>query len=143
VASTETTVLSPITLAAAILAAAAVTGAQAVPYVATLRLHESQAAAANGQLDDSLNEARTAQRLEPWAASPYTQEALVEERQGRLARASRAIRQAIERDEKDWALWLIRARLETKMGEISAARSSLEEVRRLNPRSPLVRSLGP
>jgi len=48
-----------------------------------------------------------------------------------------AIRDAIDRDSHDWSLWLIRARLETKSGEISAALESLEHARRLNPLAPL------
>ena len=36
-------------------------------------------------------------------------------------------------DARDWALWVVRARLEIKTGVIVEARRSLAESRRLNP----------
>ena len=41
--------------------------------------------------------------------------------------------------EIDWRLWLVQARIQTKRGEIAAARRSLDRARELNPRSPLLR----
>ena len=58
------------------------------------------------------------------------------------ARPSRSeVDAAIRRDPQDWRLWLIRARIETKLGAIRAATASLRHAAELNPRSPLVRSV--
>ena len=85
----------------------------------------------------ALDRAEAAQALEPWAASPYLQLALVRETAGDLAGARAAIEDAIERDPLDWRLWLVRTRLETKDGAIAEARESLARAVELNPRSPL------
>ena len=76
--------------------------------------------------------------IQPWAASPYLQIALVQEQAGQLPEALSAIDEAIERDSADWRLWLVKARLETKSGLIQEARASLERARALNPRSGLL-----
>ena len=75
--------------------------------------------------DAALDRAAAAQALEPWAASPYLQLALVREAAGDLAGARAAIEDAIERDPLDWRLWLVRTRLETKDGAVAEARESL------------------
>lgn len=59
------------------------------------------------------------------------------EQRGDLPAARRSVRDALENDRQDWRLWLISARIETKLGDIDAAQRSLAEARRLNPRSPL------
>lgn len=111
--------------------------AHAIPLLAGLKLRASQTAAAGGSLDRAASDALSARSIEPWAASPYSQLALVTERVGALGAARRWIAEAIQRDPTDWRLWLIAARIETKAGEIPAARRSLERARQLNPRSPL------
>lgn len=111
--------------------------AHAIPLLAGLKLRESQTAVARGNVDRAAADALSARNIEPWAASPYRQLALVTERVGALAAARRWIAEAIQRDPTDWQLWLIAARIETKAGAIPAARSSLERARQLNPRSPL------
>jgi O-antigen ligase len=111
--------------------------AQAIPLGSTLAIRDSQAAARRGELAEALADARTSRDVQPWAARPYLQLALVFEEGGRLPEARRSIRQAIDRDAEDWRLWLVRARLETKAGAISAARRSLHRAAALNPRSPL------
>jgi tetratricopeptide (TPR) repeat protein len=115
--------------------------AEGIPYLAGLRLRESQTSAAAGNLKSALEDAAAARELEPWATSPYVQEALVEEEQGDLSDARRSIGQAIDHDRTDWTLWLIHTRLETEAGAIASARRSLDRMRSLNPRSPIVTSL--
>ena len=44
------------------------------------------------------------------------------------------------RDQVDWRLWLVKARLETRSGLIEQARESLARARELNPHSPLLSS---
>jgi tetratricopeptide (TPR) repeat protein len=119
------------------LLAACVVVAQAVPLLATTEIRESQAAVGRRDLREALASATTAADLQPWAATPHLQRALVLEEAGRLAAARRAIRAAIERDRTDWRLWLVQARLETKVGAIRSARRSLRRAIALNPRSPL------
>ena len=85
----------------------------------------------------ALSAADEAHTLEPWAASPYLQLALLEEQSGDLRRLAARIGQAIDRDRSDWRLWLVSARIDVKAGFIGEARRSLARARALNPRSPL------
>jgi tetratricopeptide (TPR) repeat protein len=110
---------------------------QTVPLLAELKLDDSREAAGAGELTSSLQAARAASSLEPWAATPRLQVALVEELAGRVEDARESIRQALVRDPSDWRLWLVAARIETKAGDFEAALDSLERARELNPRSPL------
>jgi tetratricopeptide (TPR) repeat protein len=113
--------------------------AQAIALVAETRLDSSQAAVRRGDSAAALSAARSARDVEPWAASPYLQLALVEEQAGSLAAAERRIRQAIHRNATDWRLWLTAARIQTKRGDVGAALRSLARARELNPRSPIFR----
>ncbi len=114
--------------------------AQAIPLLATVEIGDSQRAAARGDLAEAIASADNARAFQPWAASPYLQLALVEEEADRLRSARRFIGEAIKRDRSDWRLWLVAARLETKLGAGDAARASLARAVRLNPRSPLLAS---
>ena len=111
--------------------------AQAPPLLGDLAVEQSQSAAIAGDSDVALSRALDARRLQPWAASPYTQLALVDERRGDLRRARAWIDMAIRRDEKDWRLWLIASRLETKLGQPASAQRRLQRAASLNPRAPL------
>jgi hypothetical protein len=111
--------------------------AQAIPWLADVKLRASQDAAAGGDGSGALNDAESARAIEPWASTPYLQLALVAERIGDLPAARRWIGDAIDRDEDDWRLWLVSARLEEKAGDTAAATESLERAIALNPRSPL------
>jgi Tfp pilus assembly protein PilF len=110
---------------------------EAIPLLSTMKIRQSQEAATSGDLTQALDDARGARSLEPWAASPDLQVALVFEAGGNLPAAIVAIREAVAHDESDWRLWLVAARLETKAGEFDAARASLARARALNPRSSL------
>jgi tetratricopeptide (TPR) repeat protein len=111
--------------------------AQAIPLLSHVKISESQKAVRAGDAGRALGNAEDARRLQPWAASPYLQLALVREATDDLPGAQAAIEDAIERDPLDWRLWLVRARIETNSGEIAAARESLSRAKELNPRSPL------
>lgn len=126
----------------AVVAAAAVclVVAQLIPVLRDHEIGASRSAVARGDTAGALEAAARARDLEPWAATPYLQLALVEEQAGELPRAEESIREAIERNELDWRLWLIAARIQTKRGEIRLARRSLARARALNPRSPLLRT---
>jgi hypothetical protein len=115
--------------------------AQAVPLLADREIARSQDAVERGDLDEGADAAETAQDIQPWASTPYLQLALVSERQPDLASARAWIGEAIERDGRDWQLWLVSARIETKLGDVAAAERSLRRAIALNPRSPLFAGL--
>jgi tetratricopeptide (TPR) repeat protein len=123
--------------AAVAFVALAVLVLQALPLLGALELDESRAAVRGGDLAEARIHARRARDLQPWAATPYLQLALVAEEAGDLAIARTRIRDALRRDASDWRLWLVAARLDTKAGDVAAARRSLARAVALNPRSPL------
>jgi tetratricopeptide (TPR) repeat protein len=131
-------VRTPLGVRAAVAAAAVlVVVLQAVVLLAGLQLDDSRLAARRGELTRARSLALRARDLEPWAASPYLQLALVAEETGDLASARARIREALRRDGSAWRLWLVAARLETKDGAVAEARRSLARAVGLNPRSPL------
>jgi hypothetical protein len=126
----------------ALLGALLVTGwllvcANAIPLLAQVKIHDSESAVAAGHGESALRDALAARNIQPWAASPYLQVALIEEQAGRLASADAAIAKAIDRDTADWRLWLTSARIAAERGRIPEARARLAHAKRLNPRSPL------
>ena len=110
---------------------------QAIPWLAAIQLGSSEAAARSANTKAALKDALAAKRLEPWAASPYLQVALVKEQANDLVGARDWIERAIHRDTLNWRLWLVAARVETKAGDVESAATSLERAAALNPRSPL------
>ena len=65
-------------------------------------------------LGEALDRAQAARSIQPWAASPYLQLALVQELGGRIDEAERSIETALANDRSDWRLWLVAARIQTK-----------------------------
>jgi hypothetical protein len=100
-------------------------------------LDASQSAVRANDLAGAADDARRAIALEPWAAQPRLQLALVQESAGALSQASSSVNDAIVRAPDDWSLWLVRARIATKAGRIAEANAALERSRALNPRAPL------
>jgi hypothetical protein len=101
------------------------------------RLEDSRAAAERGDIAEARAAALDAKSIEPWAASPYLQLALLDEQSGNLGAARGRIRQAIDREARDWRLWLVSARIAVKAGFIPQAKRDLARAKSLNPRSPL------
>ena len=118
----------------AVLAIAAV----AVPLTGAIATRDSRAAAADGRLGAALGDSATAQRVQPYAATPRLQRALVLEQAGALARAAVAARAATVQEPTNWRTWFTLARIDARRGEAAAAVQSLRHARRLNPRSPLM-----
>jgi O-antigen ligase len=108
-----------------------------IQLLSSVELDRSQSEIRSGNLGSAADAARTASALEPWAGTPYLQLALVQEQAGDLAGAVDSIRHAADHDSEDWAVWLVRARLEAKQGDASAARAALARSRELNPTSPV------
>ena len=122
-------------LALAWIAALALIG----PLLVDREIDASNAAAADGKIESALDRADTARSIEPWAATPYIQLGLLAESQGDYATAAERLTQAIEREEDNWQLYYLRARVERAAGEASAAAEDLAEARRLNPEEPCLR----
>lgn len=125
------------------LAALALVVTQALPAFSALKLTDSEAAAAQGDVETALADALDARSLEPWSPAPYIQLALVAEQARDLRAARRWLAGAIRRDRRDWRSWLVAARLELRSGNVAAGRKSLARARALNPRSPLFPSPQP
>jgi hypothetical protein len=113
----------------------------AIPWLADLRVGASQAAARRGDGAAAASDALAARNIEPWASTPYLQLALVSEQAGAPRAARIWLDRAIARSPENWELWLVAARLDTKLGRIAAARRELAQARKLNPRSPLFAAL--
>jgi len=113
---------------------------QVVPWLTQREISASQAALARGERAEALDRAGRARRLEPWAASPRLQLALVAEQTDDLDRARRSIADALDRDRRNWRIWVVSARINTRAGRFTEARRDLGSARRLNPRSPLLSS---
>jgi tetratricopeptide (TPR) repeat protein len=120
----------------------AVLAAEIDLYAVNEKITQSQNAVALGDFAGARMAAEEAHTIEPWAANPLLQLALIEERLGRLRLANNWIRQALARESGDWRIWLVAARIETKTGNIDAASRSLARVRSLNPRSPIFATSG-
>jgi hypothetical protein len=108
----------------------------AIPFAMTSSIRSSQSAAGSGNLKGALNDALTAQRLEPYAASPRLQEALVLEQAHDYGAARIAIAQAAAREPTDWQIWLVRARIDAEAGHARAAVRDFRRAHMLDPLSP-------
>jgi hypothetical protein len=72
--------------------------AQAIPLLAQTQIGKSQAAVARGDAATAESAAMKARQIQPWAASPALQLALVLEQEGNLVQAGAWIREAIKHD---------------------------------------------
>ena len=102
-----------------------------------MKIRDSQAAAARGDAAAAIEHALDARTLQPWAASPYLQLALIAEQADDLGSARTWIYRAIERNKTDWRLWLVASRIETSAGSVERGQRNFAQAKRLNPRSPL------
>jgi hypothetical protein len=118
--------------------AAVAIGAIAVPMAGALATRDSRDAASEGKLVAALEDARTAQRLQPAAATPHLQQALVLEEAGALKDAAAAARAATVEERTNWRTWFVLARIEARRGQAAPALAALRKARSLNPRSPLL-----
>ncbi|HZJ29855.1 MAG TPA: O-antigen ligase family protein, partial [Solirubrobacterales bacterium] len=121
--------------AAVVPVAVAATVALAIPLVSESLLQDSREAAAAGDLEGALADARDAEAIQPAAASPRLQQALIFEAAGELAAAEEAAAAAVRREETNWRPWLTLARVQAKRGRAPEAVRSYERARTLNARS--------
>lgn len=120
------------------LLAAVAIAAIVVPMAGALATHDSRSAAADGRVGAALEDSRTAERLQPYAATPRLQRALVLEEAGDLEGAALAAREATANEPTNWRTWLVLARINARRGDTTFAILQLRKARRLNPRSPLL-----
>jgi hypothetical protein len=109
------------------------------PLLVEREITASQSAVRDGDLVSAVDHGETARSIEPWAASPYLQLGLVAERRQEYGVAVERLSQAIEREDRNWALYALRSRVESEAGDTSAAEADLREARRLNPLAPQLR----
>lgn len=122
----------PLRLGFAAAALAAIV-AIAIPLATVSLLRESEAEVRRGDLDAALRAARSAQNVQPGAARPRLQQALVLEELGDLSRAARAARAATEREATNWRPWLVLSRVEAERGRAAPAVRAYRRARSLNP----------
>lgn len=103
------------------------------PLLVEREVDASKAAAAGGNVASAVEHANTARSIEPWAASPYVQLGLLAQLQGDSATATSRISEAIDREDRDWVLYYLRAKIEREAGDLDAARADLRRARHLNP----------
>jgi hypothetical protein len=111
----------------------------AIPLASTVLVRESQAEARAAGLSGALDDAQDAHGVEPFAAGPLLQQALVLELSGDLEEAVSAARAATAKEPTNWRTWLVLSRLEAKVGDAEGALDAYRHARSLNPRSELFR----
>lgn len=109
----------------------------AIPLAGTSLVRDSQAQARAATLSGALADAREAHDVQPFAASPLLQEALVLELAGDLAPAANAARSAAHEEPTNWQNWIVLSRLEARLGHADASVDAYRKARSLNPRSPI------
>ena len=125
--------LNVVTLALAWLSAAVLLG----PLVAQEQIKVSEAAAERGSLDVAERRASSAQSIQPWAASPHRQLALVAEGKGNYREALAQLDKAIQRERRNWVLWVLRSRVNRAAGNRAGALADAQQARMLNPLGPI------
>jgi hypothetical protein len=118
-------------------AALVVIVAIAIPLASTSLVRSSESEVRSGDLDAALADARSAENVQPDAATPRLQQALVLELQGDLPAAAAAAQGATARESTNWRTWLVLSRIEAERGRVDAAVAAFREARSLNPLSPL------
>jgi O-antigen ligase len=103
------------------------------PLLVDREIHQSTNAVEAGEFESAVSHANTARSIEPWAATPYRQLGLLAEGNGEYEEAIHRFGQAIDREDRNWSLYYLRARTEHQAGQNEAAQADLEEAKRLNP----------
>jgi Flp pilus assembly protein TadD len=112
----------------------------ALPFASALEIKASREAVADGDLRRAYDLASKAADLQPYAATPALQKALVLEQDGDFNGAISAARDAVEAESTNWGIWVVLSRLEDKAGHPGAAQEALDRARELNPSSQLFAS---
>jgi hypothetical protein len=107
------------------------------PLATTQEVRASQLAAQRGQFRTALSDAATARNVEPGAASPWLQRALLLEQLDDISGAAAAIGQAEQRESTNWQIWLVASRIATEQDRPRVALMDYRRARELNPTSPI------
>lgn len=126
-------VARPALVAVAILALFAI----AIPMAGTALVRDSRSDVRAGQLGEALSDAQTAGEVQPGAASPNLQEALVLELRGELNAAASSAALATKHEPTNWRTWITLSRIEARQGHADEAIAAYRRARTLNPLSPL------
>src|SRR5206468_3559739 len=102
-----------------------------VLFLTEFKLNSSQEAASRGDLVAAADDARLASSLQPWAAEPRLQLALVQARGQELDPANGTIDEAIDRAPDDYRLWLVKSNFEYRQRHKEAGKQALDQARRL------------
>ena len=127
---------APVRIGLVVLSLAAMV-AVAIPLAVTASVRESQSLVNSARLGPALDEARSAGNVQPSAASPSIQEALVLELAGDLDAAAGAARAATEEEPTNFRNWLVLSRIEARRGAVDQSIDAYRQARELNPRSPI------
>lgn len=103
--------------------------------VSTSEVRKSQTALRDGNVSEARRHADNAIDAQPWAASPFVQRALVDERADALNASAQELRAAAARAPKDWRTYVLLARVEAQRGDAPAALRALRRARALRPGS--------
>jgi O-antigen ligase len=109
----------------------------AIPYGTNEAISASQAAFRAGNPRAALSDAETAQTLQPYAATPRLQRAVILEALGDLPQARVAIAQALAREPTNFQIWLVASRIQAESGHPHIAVRDYQRAHLLSPRSPL------
>jgi hypothetical protein len=107
------------------------------PLATTQKVRASQAAALRGDFRTALADAATAAKIEPGAASPWLQRALLLEQLNDISGAAMAIKQVERRQPTDWRTWLVAYRIAIEQDRPREALAYYRRARDLNPTSPI------
>jgi O-antigen ligase len=109
----------------------------AIPLASTEAVRASQEQFRSQNLTGALDEARTADNLQPYSATASLQEALVLEAQGNFDEALAAAKSAASEGSADWRNWLVLSRIQAELGNVDPSIAAYKKAKSLNPRSPL------
>jgi O-antigen ligase/polysaccharide polymerase Wzy-like membrane protein len=106
-----------------------------LPYRGASDVRASEQDVANGDLSAALSEAKSAADIQPYAATPRLQEALVLERQGKFDEAAAAAREATQKESTNWRTFFVLSRVEAEAGNAKASLAAYSRAKQLNPHS--------
>ena len=101
--------------------------------VSVSKIRDSQQSFAAGDSSGAAGAAEDAVDVQPWAASPYVQRALLAESSGDFDPAAADLQRAIDREPTNWRHKLLLARVEAEAGHPAKALSAYRNAKGLRP----------
>ena len=128
---------APLRAAFALVSIAAIVGI-AIPLASSSLIRQSQADARVADLPTAIDAAHSSKNVQPDAAAPRLQQALLFEAQGNFPAAAVAATAATHREPTNWRNWLVLSRIEAEQGRAAPALRHYRKARSLNPNSLLL-----